>query len=166
MQFPTRRSSKAAFFREGKHPNSRACFQKGGMYNNVDATVYLQRYCPAAIFNFLREAGSGSDADMLRTFNLGVGMALVVSRSTLGVTMKSLEQSLSRIRDRFDRSRRRPCSNERQHRMAVDSLSPGLQHIVHTGGVWPATVSAILLAMPAGNGHARDFPADCAPVRA
>jgi len=61
--------------------------------NNVDAAVHLQRYRPAAIFNLLREAGSVSDADMLRTFNLGVGMALVVSSSKLDVTMKSLEQS-------------------------------------------------------------------------
>ena len=61
--------------------------------DNVDAALYLEKYRPAAIFNLLREAGSISDADMLRTFNLGVGMALVVSRGELEVALKSLERS-------------------------------------------------------------------------
>lgn len=61
--------------------------------NNVDAAVRLERYRPAAIFNLLREAGSISDADMLRTFNLGVGMALVVSSDELEATLNSLKQS-------------------------------------------------------------------------
>lgn len=44
-----------------------------------DAEIDLEQYVIPEIFNLLRSAGSVSDAVMLRTFNLGVGLAAVVS---------------------------------------------------------------------------------------
>ncbi|MCP5144245.1 MAG: phosphoribosylformylglycinamidine cyclo-ligase [Gammaproteobacteria bacterium] len=44
---------------------------------NVDALINLENYRPPAIFGMIRDIGKVSEEVMLRTFNLGVGMAVV-----------------------------------------------------------------------------------------
>jgi len=46
---------------------------------SLDAEIDLSSYSVPAIFKILRDAGGLSDAEMLRTFNLGVGIAAVVA---------------------------------------------------------------------------------------
>jgi phosphoribosylformylglycinamidine cyclo-ligase len=46
---------------------------------DVDAHIDLQRYRPNPVFNVIRRADQISEEEMLRTFNLGVGLALVCS---------------------------------------------------------------------------------------
>ena len=41
---------------------------------DVDAHIDLQRYRPNPVFGAIRDAGQVSDEEMLRTFNLGVGL--------------------------------------------------------------------------------------------
>lgn len=55
-----------------------------------DAEIDLNSYKVLDIFKLLRKYGDVEDADMLRTFNLGVGMALVTSEENEGVVMKQL----------------------------------------------------------------------------
>jgi phosphoribosylformylglycinamidine cyclo-ligase len=47
---------------------------------NVNARIDLQRYKPNPVFDVIREAARSSDAEMLRTFNLGIGLTIVCSR--------------------------------------------------------------------------------------
>jgi phosphoribosylformylglycinamidine cyclo-ligase len=46
----------------------------------VDAVVYRNRWEVPPIFRWLQEEGKVSDAEMFRVFNMGIGMALVVSK--------------------------------------------------------------------------------------
>jgi phosphoribosylformylglycinamidine cyclo-ligase len=58
----------------------------GGIHDNlkrvlpptVDAVIDLASVRPPAVFRVIREAGNVEDADMLRTFNIGVGAIAVV----------------------------------------------------------------------------------------
>jgi phosphoribosylformylglycinamidine cyclo-ligase len=43
----------------------------------LDARIDLQRYKPHAVFEVIRRAAGASQDEMLRTFNLGVGLAIV-----------------------------------------------------------------------------------------
>jgi len=43
-----------------------------------------------AVFRFIREHGSIGEAEMLRTFNCGIGMALVTARHTAPLVIKKL----------------------------------------------------------------------------
>ncbi len=54
----------------------------------VDASINLELYQPAPIFSVLRAAGKISDSEMLRTFNLSVGMALVCRREHQGKVLE------------------------------------------------------------------------------
>lgn len=62
----------------------------GGMRDNlrrvlpaaVDAVIDLAALRPPAVFGVIRETGRIDDADMLRTFNCGVGMIAVVDRAS------------------------------------------------------------------------------------
>ncbi|KAL6011213.1 Phosphoribosylformylglycinamidine cyclo-ligase, chloroplastic/mitochondrial [Asimina triloba] len=49
-------------------------FQKG-----LGATVYMDSWEIPAVFKWIQEAGGIEDAEMRRTFNMGIGMVLVVS---------------------------------------------------------------------------------------
>ena len=59
----------------------------GGLQDNLnrilpaslDAVVDLARLRPQEVFRVIRRAGKVADAEMLRTFNMGVGLAAVVS---------------------------------------------------------------------------------------
>ena len=46
---------------------------------SLDALVDLSRLRPQEVFRVIRRAGKVADAEMLRTFNMGVGLAAVVS---------------------------------------------------------------------------------------
>ncbi|NTI76600.1 phosphoribosylformylglycinamidine cyclo-ligase [Rhizobium rhizogenes] len=51
--------------------------------DSVDALISLQSYKPNPIFQLLREVSGLHDQELLRTFNLGVGMAIVVAEENL-----------------------------------------------------------------------------------
>jgi len=46
--------------------------------NNVDANIYLDKIDILPVFKLIKEAANLNDVEMLRTFNCGVGMVLVV----------------------------------------------------------------------------------------
>jgi phosphoribosylformylglycinamidine cyclo-ligase len=48
----------------------------------VDSVVDLRRVRPHPVFRVIREAGAVGDTDMLRTFNVGVGMLAVVEEAS------------------------------------------------------------------------------------
>lgn len=50
---------------------------------NLDATIDLSQLRILPIFSLIREAGSVSDADMLRTFNMGAGLLMVLDPDAL-----------------------------------------------------------------------------------
>ena len=70
----------------------------GGVAENVNrilpddlaARVDLSALRFAPVFEFIREAGHVSDADMLRTFNMGVGLALIASPSAIPAMQNTL----------------------------------------------------------------------------
>jgi phosphoribosylformylglycinamidine cyclo-ligase len=47
---------------------------------DLDARIDLAAYRPNGVFRVIRDAGGLTEAEMLRTFNLGVGLALVCAR--------------------------------------------------------------------------------------
>lgn len=81
---PYYKEFKGLFDTEGLH--GMAHITGGGMQgnlnrilpNNYSAVIDLSKIGILPIFKFIKEKGNVIDADMLRTFNMGVGMALVV----------------------------------------------------------------------------------------
>lgn len=59
--------------------------------SGLDAKIDLECYNVLPIFKLLRKYGNISDAEMLRTFNLGVGMTLVTSKEYLDDVMQHLQ---------------------------------------------------------------------------
>jgi len=59
---------------------------------NVDAEIHLDTYKVPEVFHAIREAGSVSDEDMLRTFNLGIGLAIVCRSGVAGDAVEHLTQ--------------------------------------------------------------------------
>ena len=55
-----------------------------------DAEIDLNNYEVLDVFKVLRKYGDVDDTDMLRTFNLGVGMALVTSKENESIVMNHL----------------------------------------------------------------------------
>lgn len=78
--------------------NGMAHITGGGICENLNrilpvgagAEIDLSSYDVLDIFKVLRKWGDVSDSDMLRTFNLGVGMAIVTSKENSLVVMKHL----------------------------------------------------------------------------
>jgi phosphoribosylformylglycinamidine cyclo-ligase len=70
----------------------------GGLTDNLPRTfpagtsprVDLRTWTPPALFEWLRTAGQVPDEDMLRTFNMGIGMVIVCARSDEGRVLKAL----------------------------------------------------------------------------
>jgi len=58
--------------------------------DGVDAAIDLEAIRILPIFNLIRETGDLGEADMLRTFNLGVGMTIVAKRSAVELIQKHL----------------------------------------------------------------------------
>lgn len=59
---------------------------------DLDVVIDLRRYEILPIFKLLREVGNISDEEMLRVFNLGVGMVLVVDPSQEQYIRTHIEQ--------------------------------------------------------------------------
>jgi phosphoribosylformylglycinamidine cyclo-ligase len=70
------------------HVHGMAHITGGGMRGNIhrilpeglDANIDLSAVQIPPVFSVIRDAGSVEDAEMLRTFNMGVGMAMVVAK--------------------------------------------------------------------------------------
>ncbi len=58
----------------------------------VDAKIDLGKYQMLSVFKLLRRYGEINDAEMLRTFNLGVGMAVVVNREVMGTVIEHMSR--------------------------------------------------------------------------
>jgi len=59
--------------------------------SGLSASIDLSKIQILPVFKAIRKAGNVSDAEMLRTFNMGVGMALVVHPSAVGKVQKNLQ---------------------------------------------------------------------------
>jgi len=57
------------------------------------AEIDLSAWDALPIFRFLQEAGGVADAEMLRTFNMGVGFLLIVSKDEEEKALKTLSQA-------------------------------------------------------------------------
>ncbi len=68
--------------------HSMAHITGGGFYDNIpralpsdcQAIVERRSWTPAPIFHLIQETGNVPDAEMFRTFNMGIGMVLIVPR--------------------------------------------------------------------------------------
>jgi phosphoribosylformylglycinamidine cyclo-ligase len=58
--------------------------------DGLAAHVDLSRWQAPAVFGWLAQAGNLDDAEMLRTFNCGIGMAIVAAQERAGVVMAAL----------------------------------------------------------------------------
>ena len=58
--------------------------------SSVDAIIDLDCYCPQPVFTVIKEIGDVPHDEMLRTFNLGVGLAIVCHRSNADHVINSL----------------------------------------------------------------------------
>ena len=59
---------------------------------NVGARLDRSRWPRPAVFDWLQKRGHIEDAEMHRTFNCGIGMALVVAQANVQATLDALEQ--------------------------------------------------------------------------
>lgn len=70
----------------------------GGLYDNIprvlpsDVQVVLERrsWTPLPIFRLIQEVGGISDAEMFRSFNMGIGMILIVDRHAAPAILQRL----------------------------------------------------------------------------
>ena len=60
---------------------------------NLDAEIDLNQYRIPNIFHILKSFGNISDEEMLRTFNLGVGMAIIVPQSNVNEVLNNIRES-------------------------------------------------------------------------
>lgn len=71
----------------------------GGLYDNlvrvlppdIRASIDRRSWTPLPIFNLIQEVGRVNWTEMYRTFNMGIGMVLVVSRETAPVILQRLQ---------------------------------------------------------------------------
>ena len=61
--------------------------------DTLDAEIDLSLYKIPEVFSVLRKYGSISDEEMLRTFNLGVGLAMVVKKDVVEDVMNSIREN-------------------------------------------------------------------------
>jgi phosphoribosylformylglycinamidine cyclo-ligase len=57
------------------------------------AAVRKQAWKPLPIFPFLSKQGDIDEAEMFRAFNMGIGMALVVSKASAKEVLESVDQA-------------------------------------------------------------------------
>ena len=60
------------------------------MPDGLAAYIDLAAFKSPAIFGWLREAGNLDDAEMLRTFNCGIGMVVIAAKSRAGEVVRAL----------------------------------------------------------------------------
>ncbi len=58
--------------------------------DGVGATIDLGAWAPPAVFGWLKSAGNLDDAEMLRTFNCGIGLVIVAGRDRAGQVLQEL----------------------------------------------------------------------------
>jgi len=58
----------------------------------TDAVIDLEKYQVPEVFTIIKKESSLSDEDMLRTFNMGIGLAAVCSRENSDYILKSFQQ--------------------------------------------------------------------------
>lgn len=61
--------------------------------SDVQAVIDRRSWTPLPIFSLIQECGNVSDADMFRTFNMGIGMVLVVDREISAAVVQRLNQA-------------------------------------------------------------------------
>lgn len=61
--------------------------------SSVDAVIDLSRYQPQKVFSVIQEVGNVSHEDMLRTFNLGVDLAVVCEEENSEKVISTLRDS-------------------------------------------------------------------------
>lgn len=59
---------------------------------NLDARINVSSYRVPQLFKLIRQRGAVDEADMLRTFNMGVGLALVVPAAEVGDVVEHLQR--------------------------------------------------------------------------
>jgi len=77
----------------------------GGLTDNIvrivppglGIEIDLSVWTPPAIFGWIQEQGRVSEAEMLRTFNQGIGMVLVVAPESAGDVRRHLEAAGERV---------------------------------------------------------------------
>ncbi len=77
----------------------------GGMTDNLprvlpdgtEAVVDLGAWDVPPIFRWLARAGGVPQADMLRTFNMGIGLVIVVAPSDQDRVLRALEEPAARV---------------------------------------------------------------------
>ncbi len=95
---PYYRAVKSLFGEEYLH--GMAHITGGGMEGNICsvipeglcAEINLDKVRVLPIFNYIREHGNIHDAEMLRTFNLGVGFCLIVSKESKGEVIRKISE--------------------------------------------------------------------------
>ncbi len=60
--------------------------------SGLDAVIDLSAIRVLPVFSFIREKSGNDDADMMRTFNLGVGMTIVVDKKAVGEVIDHLKK--------------------------------------------------------------------------
>ena len=58
--------------------------------DGVGAAIDLGAWAPPAVFGWLKAAGNLDDAELLRTFNCGIGLVIVASRDSAGALLREL----------------------------------------------------------------------------
>ncbi|MBN1411297.1 MAG: phosphoribosylformylglycinamidine cyclo-ligase [Spirochaetales bacterium] len=59
---------------------------------NLDAHIYLDKYRIPEVFKVIREVGQISDREMLRTFNMGIGLVAVTAEENAGRIMDHIKK--------------------------------------------------------------------------
>ncbi|MFN3746674.1 MAG: phosphoribosylformylglycinamidine cyclo-ligase [Hyphomicrobiaceae bacterium] len=59
----------------------------------VGAEIDLGAWIPPAVFGWLKTAGNLDDAEMLRTFNCGIGLVIVADRTRAGAVLQELRDA-------------------------------------------------------------------------
>jgi len=73
----------------------------GGLYDNlprvmpndIQATIDRRSWSPLPIFRLIQESGSIPDAEMYRTFNMGIGMVVLVDKEYAPAVVQRLNQA-------------------------------------------------------------------------
>ena len=99
---PTRIYVKAvkALLKGGVDVNAVSHITGGGFYENVPrmmtdgltAQIHLNSFPRLPIFDLIQKTGNIPERDMFNTFNMGVGMAVIVSRDTADQALSALAQ--------------------------------------------------------------------------
>jgi phosphoribosylformylglycinamidine cyclo-ligase len=61
--------------------------------DDIDAVVNINAWERPAIFKWLQDQGNVAEAELLRTFNCGIGMMVIVPADTAAAALTSLQAS-------------------------------------------------------------------------